>query len=145
MDEPKQAFVPPEDRPEVKLDPNAPISELRVRDLSAILGQAVFKKFDIKEPFKEFKDHKLEKFEIKEFKFEKIEKFEKLEHEKWWPDKFIEPPNKFFEPPKLADGGPVIDPTIGDTLGKLVESVSGLTAQVDAIGKRVEALEKRSR
>src|SRR5450759_2423934 len=138
MDEPKQAFVPPEDRPEVKLDPNAPISELRVRDLSAILGQAVLKKFDIKEPFKEFKDHKLEKFEIKEFKSEKIEKFEKLEHEKWWPD-------KFFEPPKLADGGPVIDPTIGDTLGKLVESVSGLTAQVDAIGKRVEALEKRSR
>jgi hypothetical protein len=138
MDESKQAFVPPEDRPEVKLDPNAPISELRVRDLSAILGQAVLKKFDIKEPFKEFKDHKLEKFEIKEFKSEKIEKFEKLEHEKWWPD-------KFFEPPKLADGGPVIDPTIGDTLGKLVESVSGLTAQVDAIGKRVEALEKRSR
>jgi len=135
MDESKQAFVPPEDRPEVKLDPNAPISELRVRDLSAILGQAVLKKFDIKEPFKEFKDHKLEKFEIKEFK---LEKFEKLEHEKWWPD-------KFFEPPKLADGGPVIDPTIGDTLGKLVESVSGLTAQVDAIGKRVEALEKRSR
>jgi hypothetical protein len=128
MDESKQAFVPPEDRPEVKLDPNAPISELRVRDLSAILGQAVLKKF-----------------EIKEFKFEKIEKFEKLEHEKWWPDKFFEPPNKFFEPPKLADGGPVIDPTIGDTLGKLVESVSGLTAQVDAIGKRVEALEKRSR
>jgi len=138
MDEPKQAFVPPEDRPEVKLDPNAPISELRVRDLSAILGQAVLKKFDIKEPFKEFKDHKLEKFEIKEFKSEKIEKFEKLEHEKWWPD-------KFFEPPKLADGGPVVDPTIGDTLGKLVESVSGLTAQVDAVGKRVEALEKRSR
>src|SRR5450759_5043085 len=132
MHESKQAFVPPEDRPEVKLDPNAPISELRVRDLSAILGQAVLKKFDIKEPFKEFKDHKLEKFE-------------KIEHEKWWPDKFIEPPNKFFEPPKLADGGPVIDPTIGDTLGKLVESVSGLTAQVDAIGKRVEALEKRSR
>jgi hypothetical protein len=128
MDESKQAFVPPEDRPEVKLDPNAPISELRVRDLSAILGQAVLKKF-----------------EIKEFKFEKIEKFEKLEHEKWWPDKFIEPPNKFFEPPKLADGGPVVDPTIGDTLGKLVESVSGLTAQVDAVGKRVEALEKRSR
>jgi hypothetical protein len=138
MDEPKQAFVPPEDRPEVKLDPNAPISELRVRDLSAILGQAVLKKFDVKEPFKEFKDHKLEKFEIKEFKFEKLEKLEKLEHEKWWPD-------KFFEPPKLADGGPVVDPTIGDTLGKLVESVSGLTAQVDAVGKRVEALEKRSR
>jgi hypothetical protein len=138
MDEQKQAFVPPEDRPEVKLDPNAPISELRVRDLSAILGQAVLKKFDIKEPFKEFKDHKLEKFEIKEFKFEKIEKFEKLEHEKWWPD-------KHFEPPKFNEGGPVIDPTIGDTLGKLVQSVSGLTAQVDAIGKRVEALEKRSR
>lgn len=135
MDESKQAFVPPEDRPEVKLDPNAPISELRVRDLSAILGQAVLKKFDIKEPFKEFKDHKLEKFEIKEFKFEKLEK---LEHEKWWPD-------KYFEPPKLADGGPVIDPSIGDTLGKLVQSVSGLTAQVDALGTRVEALEKRSR
>jgi hypothetical protein len=37
--EPKQTFVPPADRPEVKLTPITPLSDLRVRDLDEILGK----------------------------------------------------------------------------------------------------------
>ena len=37
-DQPKQPFIPPADRPAVEVNPDTPLSELRVRDLAAILG-----------------------------------------------------------------------------------------------------------
>jgi hypothetical protein len=37
--EPRKTFVPANDRPEVKLAPDAPLSYLKVRDLAKILGQ----------------------------------------------------------------------------------------------------------
>src|SRR5262245_833072 len=39
--EPRKAFVPANDRPEVKLAPDAPLSYVKVRDLEKILGQQV--------------------------------------------------------------------------------------------------------
>ena len=38
MAEEKKPFVPPEDRPAVKLEPTTRLSELTVRDLQTILG-----------------------------------------------------------------------------------------------------------
>jgi hypothetical protein len=42
-DQPKQPFIPPADRPAVGVNPDTPLSELRVRDLAAILGPAPVK------------------------------------------------------------------------------------------------------
>jgi hypothetical protein len=42
-DQPKQPFIPPADRPAVGVNPDTPLSELRVRDLAAIFGPAQVK------------------------------------------------------------------------------------------------------
>src|SRR5262245_23647732 len=142
----KQAFVSKEDRPEVKLpDPEKPISELRVRDLQAILGTSVAKKIEIKEPFKEvkhekleikepfkdFKDHKHEKFEIKE-PFKDL-KLEKIEHD---------PIGKAqFEPG--PDPSQLVDPTVLAGLNQLIQTVGGLTKRVDDLANQVGELQKK--
>lgn len=40
----KKAFVPPEERPHVGIQPDTPLSELRVRDLSELLAGAIVQK-----------------------------------------------------------------------------------------------------
>ena len=92
----KEPFVPQGDRPEVKLKPDTPLSELRVRDLAAIIGAATKSPFEVgKTPLKDFfdkpfpeeakdfikelKPEKFEKNELKELKGEKLEKHEKIE------------------------------------------------------------------
>ena len=93
----KEPFVPKEDRPEVKITMDTPLSELRVRDLSSIVGAQAQKnpfeagKTSLKDFFdKEFpevakdfvKEAKIEKFEkneLKDFKHDKHEKHEKNE------------------------------------------------------------------
>src|SRR2546421_8714544 len=94
-EEPKQPFVSQEDRPEVRINLDTPLHELRVRDLSAILGFLAGKD-PFEDPWKAFwdkdfpevvkdwqneKPFKLEKYEKNEKpeKPEKYEKFEKLE------------------------------------------------------------------
>src|SRR3989442_15846975 len=95
MAEKKEPFISQEDRPEVKIDPDRPVSELRVRDLEAILVSGALKKFkDLKFEKEEIKDLKFEKIEHKEGKIEKYEKLEKYEkHEKFE----LEPVHKPFE------------------------------------------------
>jgi len=111
-----QPFVGSEERPEVRLDPDMPIAEMRVRDLSTLLGQAVMsgpykliraETFD----FKLIKNEKFEKFE----KFEKIEKFEH-KHEKW----------EYVEVPVDRIPGPGPDPRID----QLIEAVSQLREEI---------------
>ena len=46
----KQTFVPPTDRPEVKLTPARPLSDLRVRDLDVILGKQTATRQESREP-----------------------------------------------------------------------------------------------
>ena len=58
-DQPKQPFIPPADRPAVGVNPDTPLSELRVRDLAAILGPVSGKSpwFEAgKTPLKDFFD-----------------------------------------------------------------------------------------
>lgn len=92
-EEPKQPFVSQEDRPEVRINLDTPLNELRVRELSAILGFLVGKnpfevgKTSLKDFFdKDFpevakdwlKEAKPELFD-KPLKSDKPEKFEKIE------------------------------------------------------------------
>jgi hypothetical protein len=135
MSESKEPFVPREDRPDVSLNPDTPISELRVRDLTAILHSGLVLK---KREFKDFiKDFKIEKFEIKELKFEKYEKFEKFEkNEKIEFEaipKLTDPGPKGFEPG--PEPGPIADPRID----RLIEMVSGLTSKFEDLPKRIES------
>src|SRR5215471_4032239 len=81
---PKQPFVSKEDRPEVKINLDTPLSELRVRELGSILGFMVGKNpnFEVgKTPIKEFYDKdfpEVAKDWLKEIKPEKFEKLEKV-------------------------------------------------------------------
>ncbi|MCL6526939.1 MAG: hypothetical protein K6T57_08645 [Thermaceae bacterium] len=146
----KEPFVPPEDRPNVELPkPDQPLTELRVRDLSALLGNAL----TLKPWFKEWKDHKhekLEKPEFKEWKDHKHEKFEKPEHKEW---KDHKPEQKEFKLEKIEVDGvigkqaglePGPDPTQRwqEVINQVIQSVSELKASLDKLGERVAALEK---
>ena len=147
MSEGKEPFVSGEDRPDVNLQPDMPITELRVRDLSSRLQSGlVLKKREFKDIIKDFKFEKFEKYEkleIKEFKFEKwekIEKFEKNEKLEWEPiAKGREPGPKGFEPG--PEPGPIVDPRID----QLIQMVSGLTSTVEGLAKRIETLERNRR
>jgi hypothetical protein len=156
---PKQPFVPQEDRPEVKLNPDAPITELRVRDLTAILGAITAKSpfevgkasikdfFDkpfpetVKDFIKEIKPEKLEKSEIKEFKGEKHEKFEKRE-------KFEKPEIKEAKHEKIEVQEPIFDPGRipgpDPRIEQLIQAVSGLVQQVGHLANQVEELKKKA-
>jgi len=92
----KRAFIEKQDRPEVKAKLDQPVSEMSVRDLSAILTESFFKHF--KDSHKDSKELKLEKLEI--------------EH---WPKQQYEPgPKQYLEPgPKyVLEPGPkyVLEP-----------------------------------
>lgn len=152
MSEGKEPFIGGEDRPDVELKPDQPISELRVRDLSALLQQSILIK---KREFKDFiKDHikdkyeKFEKPEIKEWKELKLEKFEKPEIKELKFEKNekleLEPIPKRFEPgPKLSEPGPEPGPFVDPRIDQLIQSVSKLTSSVEELVRRVETLEKR--
>jgi hypothetical protein len=150
----KEPFVSQQDRPEVTLKPDTPLSELRVRDLQAILGSAAAAAksphFEVgKTPLKDFFDKpfpEVAKDWIKELKIEKIEKPEKPEklekiekyekHEKEHP-KFekIEKWEVVFDPQRQPGPDPRID--------QLVRVVTGLTEQLGQLANQVEELRKR--
>ena len=159
----KEPFISSEDRPEVKIDLDTPISELRVRDLSSILGFFAGKsphfevgKTSLKDFFdkefpevakdwvKELKIEKIEKPEKPE-KFEKLEKYEKPEKEKL--EKIEKPELKDLKYEKI-EREPVFDP--GRIPGPdprfdaLVEAVAGLQKQVSQLVDQVEALRKKA-
>lgn len=129
----KEPFIGSSDRADVGLKPEAPITQLTVRDLSALLTEVIkIKKLEIK-------DHKHEKFEIKELKheikdhkFEKFEKNEKLEIEvdqKRFPDN-IPDPREIFEDPRFK---------------QLIASVSQLAEGVKALTEKVAKLESKGK
>lgn len=137
MAEDKEPFVGSADRPDVELKPDMPVSEMRVRDLSALLHQSVaLKKREFKELIKDFKNEKIEIKEWKEFKFEKFEKHEKFEKN----EKIeLEPIPKGFEPGPWPGPGPGPDPRID----QLIQTVSKLTSVMEDVTRRLDALEKR--
>ncbi len=157
----KEPFVSREDRPEVQIDLDTPVSELRVRELSAILGYMAQKspfeagKTSLKDffdkPFpevakdwvKEIKSEKLDKLEKfeKNEKFEKSEKIEKperkeLKHEKL--EKLEKLENDLvFEQPEFPGPDPRMD--------QVIQAVAGLTEQVGRLTNQVAELEKKLR
>jgi hypothetical protein len=150
--EERQPYVGREDRPEPKLDPDQPISELRVRDLTSIVTQGVLKKWELKEPIKEklekfeHKELKLEKHEWKELKPEKYEKHEwkelKPEHKELKFEKFEKQEKIEVDPIKrVGDNIPIPDP---ETLpiGQLVETVGQLARRVDQLADQVAKLQE---
>lgn len=139
----KEPFIGATDRADVGLKPDAPITQLTVRDLSSLLKDVItIKKSEIKD-FKdhkfEIKEHKHEKFEIKELKheikdhkFEKFEKNEKLEIEvdqKRAPDN-IPDPRDIFEDPRFK---------------QLIASVSQLADSVKTLNERIVRLENKGK
>lgn len=139
----KQAFIAKDDRPEVKLKSDTPLTGLTIRDLVTILGRLGtgkdfwdgkdWQKDDFDGPIKwkevkEFKEGKevkdkdkdkehKEKREIKELKLEKIES------------------DGVFEPNQPIGPDPRIE--------QVIRALSGMSAKVDQLADQVEALKKR--
>ncbi|HET6975261.1 MAG TPA: hypothetical protein VFI24_02985 [Pyrinomonadaceae bacterium] len=146
-EESKQPFVSPEDRPEVRINLDTPLSELRVRELSAILGSLIGKNpFEVgKTPIKDFFDKpfpETTKDFVKESKpeiFDKAAKFEK-------PVKFEKGEIKEIKAEKVEVDG-VFDPgtPVGPDprLDQLIQTVTGLTKQVGQLANQVEELRKK--
>jgi hypothetical protein len=165
----KEPFVAKEDRPEVKITMDTPLSELRVRELSEIIGRTIGSgknpNFEVgKTPIKDFfdapdfevaKDHvkdakgeKLEKNELKELKGDKFEKFENLKREK---NEKREKPEKSeikevkaekVEADHVFDPGRV-PPGPDPRFEQLIEAVAGLTKQVSQLSNQVEEMKKK--
>jgi hypothetical protein len=158
----KEPFVSREDRPEVKIDLDTPVSELRVRELSAILGYMAEKNpnFEVgKTPLKDFFDKpfpEVAKDWVKEIKTEKLDKFEKFEkNEKIEKNEKVEKPErkelkheKLEKLEKLEHDGVLERPEfIGPDprMDQIVQAVSGLTEQVGRLANQVAELEKKIR
>jgi hypothetical protein len=144
----KEPFVSGEDRPEVRLKSDTPVSELRVRDLATLLGQLGPSRKDfwdgkdwVKDDFdgpvikwkddKEFKDKEKEKPE----KFEKQEKHEKPEKSEL--KEFKSEKNEVdgvFEQAVLTGPDPRLD--------QVIRALSGLTQRVAHLADQVEELRK---
>lgn len=160
--ESKEPFVGKEDRPEVRINLDTPLSELRVRELGAILGFMATKnpfevgKTSLKDFFdkdfpevakdwvKEVKIEKVEKPEKPE-KLEKNEKFEKNEKlEKFEKHEKIE--TKELKVEKLEHEGvfqPGIPPGPDPRLQQVIQALAGLTRQVSQLANQVEELQKK--
>ncbi len=135
-EEQKQPYVSQEDRPEVKLKPDTPVSELRVRDLVHILGVSLTKpglsKSEADNPatslWHPLWKAGLSKSEadgpplgVKYFKEVKYEKWE-IDERHYWPKVFPEP-----------------DPRVEH----VIHALAGLTAQVSQLSDQVAALQKQ--
>lgn len=162
--ESKEPFVAKEDRPEVKITLDTPLSELRVRELSSIIGRIGGKNpFEVgKTPLKDFfdkefpevakdelkdaKSDKFEKNESKELKGDKNEKFEK--HEKLEKHEKREKPEiKEVKAEKVENDAVVFDPTRipgpDPRLETLIDAVANLTKQVSQLSNQMEEMSKK--
>jgi hypothetical protein len=159
----KEPFVPKEDRPEVKITMDTPLSELRVRDLSSIVGTGAQKNpFEVgKTPLKDFfdkefpevakndlkdiKSDKFEKDELKETKHDKLEKFEKNEkREIKEKERIKEIKAEKVEIDAVAvDPGRIPKPDPDPRFEQLIEAVAGLTKQVSQLSNQVEEMKKK--
>ena len=159
-EESKQAFVSKADRPEVKINLNTPIGELRVRELSSLLGYFATKdpNFEVgKTSLKDFFDKdfpEVAKDYVKDVKTEKVEKPEKPEKleksEKFEKNEKLEKREKFEKPEKLEKievQEQVFDPRVvpgpDPRLDQLIQVVTGLTKQVSQLANQVEELKKK--
>ena len=147
---PKEPFIKKDDRPEVKINLDTPLSELRVRELSAIVGSMVGKNpnFEVgKTSLKDFFDKPFPetvKDWVKELKSEKFESIDKPHKEKL--EKHEKRENKEFKLEKIEhDGvfepGPHIGPD--PRLEQVIQAVTGLSKQVSQLADQVAQLSKK--
>jgi len=143
-------FVAKDDRPDVRLNPDKPIAELKVRDLQTILSKALKKPVladkPAKEPLKEHKDKEIlaekpDKEPLKEHKEKeplldkpdkeplKEHKFEKLE---------LEPAKHLPESLGTAASQPMLQSGIDE----ITRILGGLTKRIDELEDQVAELQK---
>ena len=149
---PKQPFVSKEDRPEVKISLDTPLTELRVRKLGTILGFLADKSeiFDgDKTSLKDFFDKdfpEVAKDWLKDIKSEKIEKPEKEKNEKLEKrEKFEKSEIKEIKAEKVERDG-IFQPGIpgpDPLLQQVIQALAGLTKQVSQLANQVEELKKK--
>ena len=143
MAEEKESFVSSSDRPTVGLHPDTPISELRVRDLQALLQGGQMKKIEIQEKFSP-----QEKFSIKEFKEKdwKDMKDKDKEKEKDWKegkDKDKEPHKdlkEFWDLKQAVE----LPPQVPGGIDQVIQTISGLNERVTQLTREVEQLKQKS-
>lgn len=149
-EESREPFVSAEDRPEVRINLDTPLSELRVRELSSILGSLIGKTpFEVgKTPLKDFFDKpfpEVVKDFVKESKPEIADnpiKFEKpLKFEKYEKGEIKELKAEKIEKDGVFDPGKSMTPD--PRLEQLIQSVAGLTKQVSHLANQVEELRKK--
>lgn len=144
----KEPFVAKEDRPDLRLRSDTPVSELRVRDLATLLGQLGPSRKDFwdgKDWAKDDFDGPVIKWkEEKEFKDKEKEKPEKLEKR----EKLEKPEIKEIKAEKIEVDG-VFEQTVlpgpDPRLDQVVQALSGLTARVAQLADQVEELKKASK
>jgi hypothetical protein len=119
-----EPFVSQQDRPNIHAD--TPLSELRVRDLQAILAHKTFDKTLDKSHFKDWTDNPkhVEKMHLKEV----------IDNEKWVKDVIKDIP------------GPPIPqlPGQGDALNQIAQSLVGLQSAVNQLANEVEQLKAKA-
>jgi hypothetical protein len=135
----RKPFVAQGDRPEVRIKLDAPITELRVRDLAAILRLGSQKDFfDGKDWLKDDFDGEIKWWKEKEKEKEKDKEKEKLEK----PEK---PEIKEAKAEKFENDG-VFDPRLfprpDPRLDEVIRSLAGLTERVSQLADQVEELKK---
>lgn len=151
----KQPYIGAEDRPEIELDPDTPLTQLRVRDLAQILSRRSTKihpKFEGHSPLKEFFDKPFPEFATASFG---------PTPEPWRP---VGPPSPFvptpypwrpatFEPdpdpwrPGLGAGAFNPDPTPwapGGAFAMLAQQAAALAAVVQRLEDQVARLSQRA-
>ena len=149
MAEEKESFVSSSDRPTVGLHPDTPISELRVRDLQALLQGGQMKKIEIQEKFaiKEFKE-KDWKEKDKEKEKEKDKEKEKEKDWKEVKDKEKEPHKdlkewaleKFWDLKQAVE----LPPFVPGGIDQVIQTISGLNERVTQLTREVEQLKQKS-
>src|SRR6266496_2758166 len=150
--ESKEPFVPKGDRPEVRINLNTPLGELRVRELGTILGFMAGKNpnFEVgKTSLKDFFDKdfpEVAKDWLKEAKTEKVEKPEKPEkfekNEKHEKREIKEAKVEKLETDGVFDPGSV-GPGPDPQLQQVIQAVAGLTKHVSILANQVEELRKK--
>jgi hypothetical protein len=141
----REPFVAQEDRPEVRIKMDAPLSELRVRDLAAILHLGSRKDFwDGKDWQKDDFDGGIKWWKEKEKDKDKEKEKDKDKEKEKDKEKIEKPEFKEVKAEKLENDG-VFDPrTLGPDprLDQVIRSIAGLSEQVSQLADQVEQLKK---
>jgi hypothetical protein len=154
--ESKEPFVPADDRPDVRISLDTPLSDLSVRGLAAILGFMAHKNSNFEvgggDPLKDFFDKDFPEVakdwftENKWMKYEKVEYPEKPpkqeKHEKLEKRESKEIKVEKLESDHLIDRGGFTGPD--PRIEQIIGAVAGLTKQVGQLTNQIEELRKRT-